>query len=85
MLNEITLTRVGVGRGQMGAWVCRAPRLSSVPHLLGDIGEGRKARHPPPTWVSEAKKRMAEVAAAEPQGSLRGSWSLGSLYEPSEQ
>lgn len=75
-----------MGRGQMGAWVCRALRLSSVPHFLGDIGEGRKAQHPPlATWVSEAKERMAEVAATEPQGSLRGSWSLGSLYEPSEQ
>lgn len=26
----------------------------------------------PPMWASEAKGRMVEVAATEPQGSLRG-------------
>lgn len=85
MLNEITLMRVGDGKGQIGAWVFRALKLSSVPHLLGDIGEGRKEGTAPPTWASEAKERMVEVAATEPQGSLRGSWSLGSLHEASEQ
>lgn len=39
--------------------------------------EGVQIPHPlPPTlcvWASEAKERVAEVAATEPQGSLRGS------------
>lgn len=74
-----------MGKGQMGAWVCRALRLSSVPHLLGDRGEGRKEGTAPPTWASEAKERMAEVAATEPQGSLRGSQSLGTVNEASRE
>lgn len=39
----------------------------------------------PPTWVAEAKERMAEVAATEPQGSLRGIRSLESSGEAPEQ
>lgn len=54
----------------MGARVCKALRLISVLQLSGDRG-GRGARLPT-TWASEAKERMAEVAATEPQGSLRG-------------
>lgn len=54
----------------MGAWVFKALRLRSVLHLSGDRGRG--AGTAPPAWVSEAKERMVEVAATEPQGSLRG-------------
>lgn len=59
-----------LGGGRWGAWVCKALRLSSVLHLSGD--RGRREGTAPPSWASEAKERMAEVAATEPQGSLRG-------------
>lgn len=39
----------------------------------------------PPPWASEAKERMVEVAATEPQGPSEGSWHLGSLHEASKQ
>lgn len=53
----------------MGAWVCKALRLKSVLHILGD--RGKREGTAPPAWASEAKERMVEVAATEPQGSLR--------------
>lgn len=57
--------------------------LCSTP--FGGFRGRKEGMAPPPTWASEAKERMAEVVATEPQGSLRGSWSLGSLNETNEQ
>ena len=74
LLKEISLARVGARRGQAGAW-------GGAPFAGGGGGEAAA----PPTWVAEAKERMAEVAATEPQGSLRGIRSLESSGEAPEQ
>lgn len=42
---------------------------------------GRREGTSPSTWASEAKERMVEVAAPEPQGPLEGSWYLGSYMK----
>jgi hypothetical protein len=41
--------------------------------------QGRREGTATLTWASEAKEMVVEVVATEPQGSLRGSRSLGSL------
>ena len=47
---------------------------SSVSCFQREGKEGVQNPNPPSImWASEAKERVTEVAAAEPQGSLRGS------------
>lgn len=82
-LNEMTLMRVGAGRGQMRVWVCKALRLSPVTHLSGDMV--RRAGTAPERGCLGQRRGWWRLQPPNHKGALEGSWSLGSLYEASKQ